>query len=183
MNPTLSPGLSETNYPDLFQVVTKSHTNPKERLKPLGMLGESYLRCAPGCSVHCLPLVRLTLTVPLSSGQGPWDVQRSAVDVLYGTTPVAGYLTSLNRPNCSGWFFHVKKMPVKYLLFWIRHLGGKWVLLHWSGLGSAARPNFREGGIQTTEIRRSIGHSLPRIAFRVDAKGTRWLVCTKMAKS
>ena len=41
---------------------------------------------------------------------------RSAVDVLYGTTPMDGYLTSLNWPNCSGWFFHVKKMPVKYFV-------------------------------------------------------------------
>jgi hypothetical protein len=47
-------------------------------------------------------------------GRGEWTVRRSAVDVLYGTDPIVGYLAALERPKSVGWFFHFKKFPVKY---------------------------------------------------------------------
>lgn len=99
--------------PDLFQVVTRSDTDPGREVESFGDSG------------GVLPQMRTRMfdAPPPSSpqadppsGHGPWDVLRSAVDVLYGTTPMNGYLTSLDRPNSSGWFFHFKKMPVKYFV-------------------------------------------------------------------
>lgn len=55
-----------------------------------------------------------------------------------------GCLTSLNRPNSSGWFFHFKKMPVKYFVILDTSLGREvsflarevaWAALRAQGLG------------------------------------------------
>jgi hypothetical protein len=99
--------------PDLFQVVTRSDTDPAREVESFGdsagvlpQMRTRYFDAPPPSSPHADP----------PSGHGPWDVLRSAVDVLYGTTPMDGYLTSLNRPNSAGWFFHFKKMPVKYFV-------------------------------------------------------------------
>ncbi|KAF8837063.1 hypothetical protein BDN67DRAFT_973484 [Paxillus ammoniavirescens] len=96
--------------PDLFQVVTRSETDP----------GQEVEICGAGPS-EALPQVRMrSFEAPPSlsppQGVGEWQVARSAVDVLYGTgKEIQGYLTLLSR-DVKGWFFSFKKFPVKYFV-------------------------------------------------------------------
>lgn len=101
--------------PDLFQVVTRSETDPGREVEifPTNALPASRSRCfeAPPA-----------LTANRPTGSGEWNVSRSAVDVLYGTHcempgvpnyPFLGYLRNINK---TGWFFHFIKFPVKYIV-------------------------------------------------------------------
>ncbi|KAF9233643.1 hypothetical protein BU15DRAFT_79892 [Melanogaster broomeanus] len=96
--------------PDLFQVVTRSETDPGREVEIFGA-GPS----------QALPTMRSrSFEAPRSSfppnGSGEWKVVRSAVDVLYGTgKEIQGYLTILSR-DMKGWFFRYKKFPVKYFV-------------------------------------------------------------------
>ncbi|EDR07341.1 uncharacterized protein LACBIDRAFT_298402 [Laccaria bicolor S238N-H82] len=72
-----------------------------------------------------------------------------------------GYLTSLDRPNCSGWFFHFKKMPVKYFVILDTSPGREVTLLAREVAWAALRAQGLGGGNTNHGNRRSIGHSLP----------------------
>ncbi|KAG2744884.1 hypothetical protein P692DRAFT_201105309, partial [Suillus brevipes Sb2] len=101
--------------PDLFQVVTRSETDPGRDVEifptdALPMARSRYFE-AP-----------LSLTANRPPGSGEWNVSRSAVDVLYGTHcempgvpnhPFLGYLRNRNK---IGWFFRFIKFPVKYIV-------------------------------------------------------------------
>ncbi|RDB30516.1 hypothetical protein Hypma_007277 [Hypsizygus marmoreus] len=100
--------------PDLFQVVTRSETDPGQKINSFGT----------GSSDSALPMMRYRqFEAPPASpqnppeGDGPWTVVRSAVDVLFGTdNKFPGHLTNLSRGDSAGWFFHFKKFPVKYIV-------------------------------------------------------------------
>jgi hypothetical protein len=99
--------------PDVFQVVTRSDTNPDRQVEAFG-------GPIPG---EALPQVRIrqfeaptTSLVNFPDGRGEWNVERSAIDVLYGKGMIDGYLTTLDGPKKTGWFFRFKKMPVKFLV-------------------------------------------------------------------
>jgi hypothetical protein len=107
------------NRPDLFQVVTRSDTDPDCHVEAFGSP-------IPG---EALPQMRIRqFEAPLPSGANPpegrgeWEVVRSAVDVLYGhhhgsdKPMMDGYLTTLNGPQKAGWFFRFKSFPVKYFV-------------------------------------------------------------------
>ncbi|KAL0954387.1 hypothetical protein HGRIS_003371 [Hohenbuehelia grisea] len=99
--------------PDLFQVIIRAESSPGREIESFGMpdgeaMSQSRMRNfeAPVPPPQYLP-----------KGTGPWNIGRSAVDVLYGTDiKQLGYLTQLERPGSAGWFFHFKKFQVKYLL-------------------------------------------------------------------
>ncbi|KAG1769115.1 hypothetical protein EV702DRAFT_1142374 [Suillus placidus] len=104
--------------PDLFQVVTRSETDPGRDVEIF--------------PTDALPVMRFrkfeappALSANRPTGSGEWTVLRSAVDVLYGTHcempgapnyPFLGYLQILNIGNNKGWFFRFKKFPVKYIV-------------------------------------------------------------------
>ncbi|KIK36601.1 hypothetical protein CY34DRAFT_94074, partial [Suillus luteus UH-Slu-Lm8-n1] len=101
--------------PDLFQVVTRSETDPGRDVEifPTDALPASRCR-------HFEAPPALTANRP--TGSGEWHVTRSAVDVLYGTHcempgvpnyPFLGYLQNRNK---IGWFFRFIKFPVKYIV-------------------------------------------------------------------
>ena len=98
--------------PDLFQVITRSETDPGQNIEAFG--------AGPG---EALPNMRVRTfeapPAPLSNppqGHGEWEVIRSAHDVLYGTRrEIQGYLTILARDK-KGWFFRFKSFPVKYFV-------------------------------------------------------------------
>lgn len=98
--------------PDLFQVITRSETDPGQVVEAFG--------AGPG---EALPNMRSRTfeapPAPLSNppqGYGKWEVMRSAHDVLYGTAKeIQGYLTILARDK-KGWFFRFKSFPVKYFV-------------------------------------------------------------------
>ncbi|KAF9237978.1 hypothetical protein BU15DRAFT_48124 [Melanogaster broomeanus] len=96
--------------PDLFQVVTRSETDPGRQVEIFG----------DGPS-KALPAIRSrAFEAPPSyfppSGFGKWTVIRSAVDILYGNQKeIQGYLTALSQHQ-QGWFFSSKKFPVKYFV-------------------------------------------------------------------
>lgn len=101
--------------PDLFQLVTRSDTDP-------GRIVESFGSSESG---EALPSLRTRLfeapdVYPPTMNQAneQWEVQRSAVDILYGRRnfEVEGYLTALEGPNGGGWFFRFKNMPVKFFV-------------------------------------------------------------------
>lgn len=107
--------------PDLFQVVTRSETDPGRDVQLFG--------AGP---TDALPAMRFReFEAPLApfasrpTGSGEWTVIRSAVDTLYGThvkmpgtpkQPFPGHLEALNNSQSSGNFFHFKKFPVKYIV-------------------------------------------------------------------
>ncbi|KAG2744882.1 hypothetical protein P692DRAFT_201841408 [Suillus brevipes Sb2] len=104
--------------PDLFQVVTRSETDPGRdvEISPTDALPAMRYRQfeAPPARASNRP-----------TGSGDWMVLRSAVDVLYGTRcempggsnqSFFGYLQTLDSGNNKGWFFCFKKFPVKYIV-------------------------------------------------------------------
>ena len=99
--------------PGLFQVVTRSETDPGQVVEEFGA----------GLRGEALPNVRSRTfeapPAPLSNspqGYGKWQVIRSAYDVLYGTRQeLQGYLTKLARDD-KGWFFRFKSFPVKFFV-------------------------------------------------------------------
>ncbi|KAG2143575.1 hypothetical protein DEU56DRAFT_791361 [Suillus clintonianus] len=104
--------------PDLFQVVTRSETDPGRDVETfptdiLPVMRTRHFEAPPALSTN------------RPTGSGEWVVSRSAVDVLYGTHceipgrpnyPFSGYLQILNGGKNKGWFFRYKKFPVKYLV-------------------------------------------------------------------
>lgn len=100
--------------PDIFQVVTRSDTDPDRHVEAFG-------GPIPG---EALPQVRTRqFEAPITSLANPpdgrgeqWSVERSAIDVLYGKNMIDGYLTTLDGPKKVGWFFRFKKMPVKFFV-------------------------------------------------------------------
>jgi hypothetical protein len=101
--------------PDLFQVVTRSETDP-------GRDVEIFPTDALPASRHRHFEAPPALTANRPTGSGEWHVARSAVDVLYGTHcempgvpnyPFLGYLQNRNK---IGWFFRFIKFPVKYIV-------------------------------------------------------------------
>lgn len=127
--------------PDLFHVVIRSETDP-------------------GCDVtespnlNILPQMRTRMFEAPSTrssnkpqGHGEWEIIRSAADVLYGTVPMEGYLTALDRPGSSKCLFHFKKFPVKYFVILdttpnrdVHHLATQvaWAALRARGLAGGA---------------------------------------------
>ncbi|KIJ12328.1 hypothetical protein PAXINDRAFT_14806 [Paxillus involutus ATCC 200175] len=96
--------------PDLFQVVTRSETDPGQEVEISGAGPSEALPQMRGRSFEAPP----SLSPP--QGVGEWQLTRSAVDVLYGTgKEIQGYLTLLSR-NEKGWFFSLKKFNVKYFV-------------------------------------------------------------------
>ncbi|KAF9066127.1 hypothetical protein BDP27DRAFT_1330993 [Rhodocollybia butyracea] len=99
--------------PDLFQVVIYSETDPVDKVECSGFGGEAL----PALRTRTFEAGPPSPSGQLPSGYGAWDVRRSASDVLHGKNQeMLGYLTQLTRPGSSGWFFHFKKMPVKYFV-------------------------------------------------------------------
>ncbi|KAG2089345.1 uncharacterized protein F5147DRAFT_726085 [Suillus discolor] len=104
--------------PDLFQVVTRSETDPGRQVEVfpadvLPMMRTREFEAPPALSAN------------RPTGSGKWTVSRSAVDVLYGTHcempgvrnyPFLGYLQILNSGKNKGWFFRFKNFPVKYIV-------------------------------------------------------------------
>lgn len=93
--------------PDLFYVVTRSETDPGRQVQGFG-----------GSGTKTLTQMRMrmrTFEAPPADfnnrppGQGDWNIIRSAVDVLYGSKPLVGYLAKLDRGASAGWFFHFKR--------------------------------------------------------------------------
>ncbi|KAE9403025.1 hypothetical protein BT96DRAFT_917811 [Gymnopus androsaceus JB14] len=106
------------SYPDsgqdliYFQVVLYSDTDSKDKFECFGSGNEAL----PAIQTRTFEGPPASVT-NLPSGRGEWEVQLSASDLLFGTKqPEPGYLTLLTRPGSSGWFFHFKKMPVKYFV-------------------------------------------------------------------
>jgi hypothetical protein len=98
--------------PDLFIVVTRSDSDPGREVENFGGSPNEVpfqMRSRTFEAPFALPG-----SVP--HGRGEWDIQRSAVDILYGRKPIQGYLIALERPGSAGWFFHFKKFPVKYFV-------------------------------------------------------------------
>ena len=103
--------------PDLFQVVTRCESDPPRVVKTFGN-GEK----------EALPHIRSQkFEAPPASPQnrpkgfGNWEVQRSAIDVLYGTEDlIGGYLvTEKNWPGGkknTTYFFRHKSFPVTYIV-------------------------------------------------------------------
>ncbi|KAG1789732.1 uncharacterized protein HD556DRAFT_1243442 [Suillus plorans] len=104
--------------PDLFQVVTRSETDPGRDVEVfptdvLPMMRTREFEAPPALSAN------------RPTGSGKWTVSRSAVDVLYGTHcempgirnyPFLGYLQILKSGKNKGWFFRFKNFPVKYIV-------------------------------------------------------------------
>lgn len=99
--------------PDLFQVITRSDTDPGRHVDTFG--------AAEGDDI--LPSMRKrTFEAPMAplnnrpQGRGTWEVVRSAFDVLYATKPIQGYLAGTKQHGPTKWIFHFKKFPVKYFV-------------------------------------------------------------------
>ncbi|KAG1722902.1 hypothetical protein EDB19DRAFT_1954289 [Suillus lakei] len=108
--------------PDLFQVITRSETDPGRDVEVFGAGPTGALPAMRHREFEAPP-------APFAhrpTGSGEWFVTRSAVDILYGTNakmpggtpekPFHGYLQALSRGQSAGWFFHFKKFPVKYIV-------------------------------------------------------------------
>lgn len=97
--------------PDLFQVVTRSETDPRHDTQ---IFGAEPSEALPNIRTRSFEAPR-SPTPP--HGFGEWKIVRSAEDILYGTGTqfgtFKGYLTDLSQQP-RGWFFHHKKFPVKY---------------------------------------------------------------------
>jgi hypothetical protein len=96
-------------HPDLFQVVTRSETDPGQEVEMFGAGPSEALPQMRGRSFEA----PLSLFPP--QGVGEWQFESSAVDVLYGKETLQGYLTLLSQ-DLKGLFFSVKKFPVKYFV-------------------------------------------------------------------
>ncbi|KAF9471800.1 hypothetical protein BDN70DRAFT_998483 [Pholiota conissans] len=99
--------------PDLFQVITRSETDPGQKIEVFGP--------APP-EEDPIPQSRYrNFEIPSGisrpdSGHGKWSIARTAKDILYSTDPkILGYLTILDR-GTKGWFFCFKKFKVKYIV-------------------------------------------------------------------
>ncbi|KAJ3851104.1 hypothetical protein EV368DRAFT_74789 [Lentinula lateritia] len=91
--------------PDLFQVVLYSETDLEKKIECFGSGNEA------------LPAFQMRTFEALPPSINNHPLGRSAVDLLFRTKQgMLGYLTTLTRSNSSGWFFHFKKMPVKYFV-------------------------------------------------------------------
>ncbi|KAI6104885.1 hypothetical protein EDD16DRAFT_1492213 [Pisolithus croceorrhizus] len=99
--------------PDLFQVVIRSETDPEQVVEAFGASPGEELASVRNRTFEAPPLT------PMSNppkGDGEWEVQRTAVDLLYGTTrDNRGYLTTVPALN-QKWLFRFKTFPVKYLV-------------------------------------------------------------------
>ncbi|KAG0697488.1 hypothetical protein DFH29DRAFT_945996 [Suillus ampliporus] len=108
--------------PDLFQVITRSETDPGRDIEVFGA-GPTGILPAMRLREFEAPPAPFT-NRPTASGE--WMVSRSAVDILYGThtkmpdgspkQPFPGYLQTLSSGQSAGWFFRFKKFPVKYIV-------------------------------------------------------------------
>lgn len=99
--------------PDLFQVVIRSETDPEQVVEVFGASPGEELASMRIRTFEAPPPAP-TLNPP-PKGEGEWEVKRSAVDLLYGTSrDTRGYLTvfALNPK----WLFRFKTFPVKYLV-------------------------------------------------------------------
>ncbi|KAG6909898.1 hypothetical protein DXG01_014712 [Tephrocybe rancida] len=77
--------------PDIFQVVTRSETDPTGAVDSFGdgpNAALPYIRTR---------MVEAPLTHRDTAERGPWKVEISAIDRLYGTGQPPGYLTEINR--------------------------------------------------------------------------------------
>ncbi|THU79467.1 hypothetical protein K435DRAFT_845454 [Dendrothele bispora CBS 962.96] len=127
--------------PDLFCVITRSDTDPGQKVETFGGLEESSL---PHLRIRSFdsPPGR----VPMNRGK--WEQYHSAFDILYSTGTCAngqiqspkGYLANAQH---TGFFFRFKKFPVKYFVIIdvhpgraVRHLarGVIWAALRAQGL-------------------------------------------------
>jgi len=102
--------------PDLFQVVLRSETDPGRKVETFGS-GPSNNEALPVLRVRHFEVPSLpSPPPPPTSTSGGWQVQWSAVDVLYGSRrEMLGYLTILDR-DLKGWFFRFKTFPVTYFV-------------------------------------------------------------------
>ncbi|KAI6113508.1 hypothetical protein EV401DRAFT_2074373 [Pisolithus croceorrhizus] len=99
--------------PDLFQVVIRSETDPEQVVEVFGASPGEELASTRTRTFEAPPL---TPTSNPPKGDGEWEVQRTAVDLLYGTTrDNCGYLTTVPELN-QKWLFRLKTFPVKYLV-------------------------------------------------------------------
>jgi hypothetical protein len=102
--------------PDLFQVVTRSDTDPERQVEAFG--GPIPGEALPNMRIRQFEAPIASLANP-PEGRGEWNVARSAVDVLYGSNKIInGYLTIPNGPRRKPevGFFHFKKTHVKYFV-------------------------------------------------------------------
>ncbi|KAJ7575598.1 hypothetical protein C8J56DRAFT_1119124 [Mycena floridula] len=98
--------------PDLFSVITRSDTDPGRQTESFGDTCDQIRTRtfeAPPAPTSQTP-----------AGHGEWKAMRSGLDILYGTAtgPLKrdGHLTTLERSDSAGWFFHFKTFPVKYFV-------------------------------------------------------------------
>ncbi|KAI9458075.1 hypothetical protein HD554DRAFT_2029732 [Boletus coccyginus] len=102
--------------PDLFQVVLRSETDPGRKVEMFGS-GPSNSEALPairGRQFEAPPSSSPPPPPPSTSGK--WNVEWSAMDVLYGTRrEMQGYLITLAR-DLKGWFFRFKTFPVTYFV-------------------------------------------------------------------
>ncbi|KAG2143585.1 hypothetical protein DEU56DRAFT_242494 [Suillus clintonianus] len=108
--------------PNLFQVITRSETDPGRDIEVFGA-GPAGILPAMRHRIFEAPLAPFAHR---PTGSGEWVVTRSAVDILYGTDvempggapkmSFRGYLQALNSGQGAGWFFHFKKFTVKYIV-------------------------------------------------------------------
>ncbi|KAG6905973.1 hypothetical protein DXG01_016599 [Tephrocybe rancida] len=100
--------------PDLFQVVTRSETDPPLKVDAFGDGKDAALPCTRTREFEA----------PLADGvtcsnRGPWKVGVSAVDRLYGTGLVPGHLTNAARKTSKkgeASFFRFLDFPVKHFI-------------------------------------------------------------------
>ncbi|KAK2463889.1 hypothetical protein APHAL10511_004061 [Amanita phalloides] len=107
--------------PNLFQVITRSETDPGQVVETFGAGPGEVLLPSMRARNFEAPAAPLSNPPP---GYGEWIIARSAHDILYGlggkglggaVPEIPGYLTSLSR-NLKGWFFSFKTFPVKYFV-------------------------------------------------------------------
>jgi hypothetical protein len=100
--------------PDLFQVLTRSETDPGQEIE---VYGPSPTGEEPIAHMRARNFEAPRSMARPSDGHGEWMNVRSAKDILYGTDSTRlGYLTELDRGASAGWFFHFKKFEVKYIV-------------------------------------------------------------------
>ena len=105
--------------PDLFQIVTRNESDPPRVVK---MFGNGEKEALPHIRTRTFEAPPASLqNRPKGFGQWDSDVQRSAVDILYGTEDaIGGYLVT--PKNWSGdkknttYFFRHKTFPVTYIV-------------------------------------------------------------------
>ncbi|KAF8056631.1 hypothetical protein FPV67DRAFT_1729807 [Lyophyllum atratum] len=101
--------------PDIFQVVTRSETDTGRKVD---IFGDGPGAASPEMRYRMFEAPPASLA-NRPQGYGDWEVARSAIDVFYGTKTmgqgIVGYLAQLSQGG-SGWFFNLKKFPVKYFV-------------------------------------------------------------------